>query len=188
MPGFIRSMAVAALLASAADPVAAQPPVNRDARIAAEFTARINAYMDLHVGLERKLPELPNDATPEQINKHQRAFAQLIAEARKGAGAGDVFTPDTRALFRRYLAAVFSGADGRQLKASIMDENPGPVKISINGRYPDQVPLSTVPPQVLASLPRLPKEIEYRFVGDSLVLLDVQAHIVIDYVADALPA
>jgi hypothetical protein len=62
------------------------------------------------------------------------------------------------------------------------------VKLAVNGRYPDEVPMSTMPPQVLAVLPKLPVEIEYRFVGDRLILLDVHAHIVMDYIDRALPA
>ena len=163
------------------------PKVNRDARITAEFTARVNEYMDVHEGLERKLPKLSNEATPEEIYKHQRALNALMAEARRGARAGDIFTRETRALFRRYLAAVFGGRDGKQLRASIMDENPGPVAIAVNQRYPDEIPLATMPPQVLEWLPKLPEELEYRFIDDDLVLLDVHAHMIVDIIAGALP-
>ncbi len=57
----------------------------------------------------------------------------------------------------------------------------------VNGRYPDAVPLSTMPPEVLKNLPPIPKEVEYRFVGDTLILLDPDAHIIVDFVARALP-
>ena len=40
--------------------------------------------------------------------------------------------------------------------------------LKVNGRYPDAVPLSTVPPQVLKGLPNLPEELQYRFVGRSV--------------------
>jgi hypothetical protein len=161
--------------------------VNRDAQIAAQFTARINAYMDMHAGLENTLPKLSKDSTPEEIDKHQRALGRLIAEARRGARPGDIFTRDTRALFRRHLAAVFGGPDGRQLKTSIMDENPGPVRIAVNQRYPDEIPLTTMPPQVLEWLPKLPEELEYRFIDDRLILLDVHAHMIVDIIDNALP-
>ena len=165
-----------------------QTRVNQDARLAAEFTARVNAYMDLHGGLESKLPKLSKEATPEEIDKHQRALGRMIADARRTARPGDVFTRDIRALFRRYLAAVFSGPDGKELKASIMDENPGPVKVTVNQRYPDEIPLATMPPQVLRWLPKIPEELEYRFIADRLVLLDVHAHIIVDVIEHALPS
>jgi hypothetical protein len=69
-----------------------------------------------------------------------------------------------------------------------MDENPGPIKLQVNSRYPDTVPLATMPPQVLAALPRLPEDLEYRFIGTRLVLLDVHADIIVDYIDDAMPS
>jgi len=82
---------------------------------------------------------------------------------------------------------VIERPGGDTTKASIMDENPQGTKIQVNGRYPDTVPLSTMPPDMLAALPALPEELEYRFVGDRLVLLDTKAHLIIDFVENVLP-
>lgn len=166
---------------------AASPQTTAETAAYAEFRKRVDIYLEVHRRAQKKAPGRPTDATPEAIDRHQRALAEAIRQERAAAKRGDIITPESEKAMKAVLLRVFGGPDGRQLKASIMDENPGPVKISINGRYPDEVPLSTVPPQVLASLPKLPKEIEYRFVGDDLILLDVQAHIVIDFIADALP-
>ena len=59
--------------------------------------------------------------------------------------------------------------------------------MSVNGRYPDTVPVSTVPPQVLQTLPRLSEDMEYRFIGNRIVLLDVHAHLIADFIDNALP-
>jgi hypothetical protein len=67
-----------------------------------------------------------------------------------------------------------------------MDENPGSLKVMINARYPDSVPLSTMPPQVLGGLPKLPEELEYRFLGDRLILMDVHSHTIVDVIDKAL--
>jgi hypothetical protein len=163
------------------------PATAAEAEAYAEFRKRVEAYLDIHKQAQQKAPRRSTEATPEAIDRHQRALGQAIQEARATAKRGDIFTPEAETAMKAILRRVFGGPEGKQLKASIMDENPGAVKLSINGRYPDQVPLSTVPPQVLASLPKLPPEIEYRFVGDRLVLLDVQAHIIIDYIEAALP-
>ena len=162
-------------------------PVNPDAKALAGFLDRVNEYVKVHQKLEASLPHLPKEATPQQIDKNQRALGQLIQAARKTAKPGDIFTPESQAVIKRLLAKVFGGADGAALKASIMDENPGVPKIVVNGRYPDTVPLSTIPPQVLQGLPKLPEEIEFRFVGNTLVLMDVHAHIIADFIADAFP-
>ena len=49
------------------------------------------------------------------------------------------------------------------------------------------MPLTTVPPQVLQTLPKLTEDLEYRFIGDWLILLDVHAHVIADFIEDALP-
>ncbi len=193
MAGTVLALAVTTLLATT--PSVPQPParpadgqrVNADAKVMAEFEERVKAYSALHRKLEATLPDLPKEATPEQIHQHQMALAQLIAKARSGARFGDIFTKETRALFRRYLARVFAGRQGTELKAVIMDENPGKLRLYVNGRYPESVPVTTVPPQVLQALPKLPDDLEYRFIGDRLVLHDIHAHTIVDVVENAVP-
>jgi len=162
-------------------------PVNPDAQALAGFLDRVNEYVKLHKKLEDSLPHLPKEATPQQIDKNQRELGQMIQDARKDAKQGDLFNRESQAVIKRLLARVFGGPDGASLKASIMDENPGVPKIVVNERYPDSVPLSTIPPQVLEGLPKLPEEMEFRFVGNTLVLMDVHAHIIADFIPDAFP-
>lgn len=176
------------------DPVAVQPPANtarplseRDAQGLAQFNERVTAYAALHEKLEATLPPRPTETTPAIIHKHQLTLARLIVEARKDAQQGDIITPATQLVFRQILARVFQGEQGRELKAAILDENPGNVGLKVNGSYPDEIPLSTVPPQVLSALPRLPADLEYRFIGGRLILLDVHAHIIADYMDKAFP-
>lgn len=169
-----------------ANPDAAPPPAA--AAASPEFSQRLNEYVKLHERLEATLPPLPKETTPAIADKHQRQLASLIQAERKTARRGDIFTPDAERAIKAVLAKAFAGPDGRQLRASIMDENPGEVKLAVNARYPDEIPLSTVPPQVLSALPKLPADVEYRFIGDRLILLDVHAHMIVDYIDNALPA
>jgi hypothetical protein len=177
-----------------AAPAAPQPPaptegqpVNADAKELETMLQRIDEYAKLHKELEDKLPKLSNEATPEDIDKNQRALARLIQQKRRGAKPGDIFTAEAQTVIKGLLARVFAGPDGAALRASIMDENPTGIKLTVNGRYPDTVPLSTVPPQVLQGLPKLPEEMEYRFINRHLILMDVHAHIVVDFIENALP-
>jgi hypothetical protein len=166
------------------------PLSTEDAQALATMNDRLREYVDLHIKIERELPNLPKDATPPQIDKNQRLFEQKVREARAAAKPGDLFTPEARPVIKRLLATVFGGPDGKQLKASIMDENPvdpAALKLTVNGRYPDTVPLTSVPPQVLQTLPKLHEDLEYRFIGDWLILLDVHAHVIADYIDNALP-
>jgi hypothetical protein len=164
-----------------------QTRVNPDAALSVEFTKRVQDYLAVHKKAMGTIPSLSKEATPEQIDQYQRALARGIQQLRLRAKPGEIFTKEIRAYFRRRLDGVFSGPEGRTLKASIMDENPGPIKLQINGRYPDTVPLTTMPPQVLAELPKLPQELEYRFIGERLILLDVPAHLIVDFIENALP-
>lgn len=163
-----------------------EPAVNPEAATIAEFQKRLKDYAALHQKIKSSLPKLPSEATPQQIDSYQRDLARLITAARTGAKPGNTFTPDMQAFVKRLFARVFAGREGATLKASIMDENPMAMKIAVNGRYPDTVPLSTMPPQVLKELPPLPDELEYRFIGTRLVLMDVHAHIIVDYMDNAL--
>ena len=170
-----------------ATPQSGQPRVNPDAALAVEFTKRVDGYVALQKKAADKVPAVPKEATPQQIDTHQRALTQEIERARAGAQPGDIFSKEIRAYFRRQLERVFAGVEGRKLRETIMDENPGPIKLRVNGRYPDTGPLATMPPKVLAELPKLPRALEYRFIGERLILLDVPAHLVVDFIEDALP-
>ncbi|MGH9311102.1 MAG: hypothetical protein ACRD1U_17125 [Vicinamibacterales bacterium] len=180
----------ASLVTASAAPTPVQQDaarVNRDAQLVADFVRRTQAYAELHRKLEQTLPARPEHATPAQVETHQRALDRLLIQARPRAQQGDLFTSDIRAYFRRQIARALAGPDGRAVKDEIMDENPGRIQLRINGRYPDDIPVSTMPPQILAVFPSLPDELEYRFIGRRLILLDVHAHLVLDYVDDALP-
>jgi hypothetical protein len=162
--------------------------VNPNARAIADFQEEVEEYVELHRKMERKLPPLPKEATPEQIDAHQRELGRLIQQARKDARPGDIFEREVRPVIRRVLYGLFTGPDGKKLRAAIADENPGEtIKLVVNSRYPDTIPLSTVPPQIIQALPPLPDELEYRFIQNSLILLDVRAHLIVDYLSAAVP-
>jgi hypothetical protein len=167
-------------------PAPASQPVNANARALAEVRSRIATYAGLHRELEATLPPLPKGATAEQIDKHQRALALKLQEARRGAKAGDIFTPAARSVIRRLLDVVLRGPDGPALRASIRDENAGSLSIAVNARYPGSVPLATMPTKVLEGLPKLPKELEYRFLGDRLLLVDVDPNLIVDFIDHAV--
>ena len=156
-------------------------------RVEEDFESRVEQYRTLHKKLAATLPKLRKRATPAQVDEHQRALYALIKTERAGAKRGDLLTPDMQALVKKVLAEVLGGADGKIMKASIMDENPGVPTLSVNDRYPDAIPLSTMPPQVLKALPELEEDLEYRFIGERLVLMDPHAHIIVDFTDDVLP-
>jgi hypothetical protein len=164
-----------------------KPRVNADAALSVEFLKGVEAYVELHKKLEATLPPRPEEGTPAQIEAHERALAQLIANSRSRAKQGDLLPQQVRAYFRRQIGGVINGPDGGSMRQAIMEDNPGKVRLRVNGRISDGVPIPTTPAQILGALPKLPPHIEYRFIGERLVLLDVHAQLVVDYMTDALP-
>src|SRR5829696_7373995 len=75
--------------ATAASPDTA-PPTQRlvgplspaDSQALATMNEKVKQYIDLHTKLEGSLQRLPDDATPQQIDKNQRAFEALMRKSR----------------------------------------------------------------------------------------------------------
>jgi hypothetical protein len=164
-----------------------QARVNKDAAAIAEFMTRVQAYAALHKKLDGTLREVPDGSPPEQFFEHQRTLAGLLRRERATAKPGDLCPVEMRAFIRRQLAVTFRGENGRQIKRSILDEFTGNVRLEVNGGYPDDVPVSTTPAQVLEALPSLPDTLQYRFIGKRLILLDAHAHIIADFVDHIFP-
>lgn len=163
-----------------------KPPTNPQADVIAKFENRVKTYVELRDKLDGTLKDVPKQTDPASADRHQRALEKLVQASRKSAKAGDIFTPDMQALVRRLLRPIFSGKDGHQIRDEIHDnEYKGSAPLKVNARYPDEVPLSTVPPQVLTSLPKLPGDLEYRFIETSLILFDPHAHIIVDFMERA---
>jgi hypothetical protein len=162
-------------------------PVTPEASAQAEFTAKVNEYVELHKSLEQGLARIPQDATREVLFERQQNLLKRLQAARPTAKQGDIFTPKMQEYVRRMMSKLFAGPAGGQLRASIMDENPVSLKLRVNMPYPTTVPLTTMPPTVLASLPKLPDVLQYRFIGDDLILLDTLAQMIPDFAPQALP-
>ena len=126
-------------------------------------------------------------ATPAKITSAQRELANKIRVARAGAKQGEIFTPEIAQYVRRQIGSRFEGRDGDHIRASLRHAEPVNIRLQINQSYPENIPLQSTPPSLLLSLPELPAGLEYRLVGRELVLRDVDANIVVDYVTNALP-
>jgi hypothetical protein len=161
-----------------------EPPslVSADNSVVTDFEQRVRDFVKLRDEAEERVGRIPDRATPEQIVRRQHALGADIAKHRAGAAPGAIFVPGMQTYIRNVVQRVITGPDGPVIKASLMDENPMAARVAINERYPDTVPMSTMPPDVLAALPSLPSDLEYRFVGNRLILLDIRSHFVIDVV------
>jgi hypothetical protein len=147
-----------------------------------DFSTRVASYADLRSKLEQGLPPLTVTEDPAEIMRAVRALAARIRVARAGAREGDIFSPTVSAKFKRTLLLEIDA----NTMAVIMDENPGKIDVRINGTYPVRQTFSTMPPNILAAMPRLPPDLEYRFLGRHLVLVDTRASVIIDRIPYAI--
>jgi hypothetical protein len=150
--------------------------------IVADFTQRVQSYFDLRSKLEEGLPPLEVTDDPSEIRRAQRDLARKIRVARHGAQQGDIFSPAISVEFKEVLVLEMTA----ETWDVIMDDNPGEFSNEINGTYPDGKPFSTVPATILAVLPVLPDDIQYRFLGRHLILLDIRANVILDRIPYAI--
>jgi hypothetical protein len=160
--------------------------VNADAQLQLEFKQRIDDYMKLHERLEKQSPPLKKTDEPAQIQASQDGLAGALRAARSNAKQGDIFTPAIAQLFRRLMYPEVHGTDGAQTKKIMKEDAPAAISLKVNARYPDTAPLPTVPPNLLANLPQLPKDLEYRVVNNALILRDVHANLIVDFIPKAI--
>jgi hypothetical protein len=160
-----------------------QPAVNQDAKVLSDFKDRVDQYVEMRKKADDAAPPMKKTDDPADIRMAQQGLAERIRTARAGAKRGEIFTPEITSHFRHLLNPE---AKEPGTKALIKDDNPGAIPFKVNGQYPEKEPLSTVPPNVLASLPKLPKDIEYRFVSKHLILRDARANLIIDFIPNAI--
>jgi hypothetical protein len=165
-------------------------PQALEERTLADFEGRVSRYVTLHRRLERSLPPEQMFDDPEDMYAAVEALRQALVEARPTARAGNMFTPAVARLLtdrveealhnqRLNLGDVLAGTSEGRL--------PGMPRPEVNQAFAWGYG-SAIPPTLIAVLPALPVELEYRFVERTLVLVDLHADLVVDVIEDALPA
>jgi hypothetical protein len=153
-----------------------------------EFSDRVQKYVQLHKSVEATVPKLKSTNEPELIAAHQKILARKIKAARAHAKRGDIFTPAAKEAFLKAMSSEFQEPQGPHAKATIKQGAPlKKVHLHVNEVYPESIPHTSVPPTMLQNLPKLPEEVAYRAVSSDLVLLDVKANLVVDYLPDVIP-
>jgi len=152
-----------------------------------EFFDRVRAYMKIHESAEARVPSLKETSDPKQVSQREKALADEIRVERAGAKQGDVFSPAAAMEIGMVVAEDFKSRSIGTQKA-ILVEVPMKVPPAINTDYPTTLPLATVPPSLLLKLPTLPEDLEYRFLGRHLILRDIKANLIVDFIPDVVPA
>ena len=156
------------------------------------FEERVIEYVTLHRLLEGPLPQLGTTRDMAQLQMSVRGLALRIRMARASAHQGDLIGPDVARMFRRRIATCLPAAEWVAIfadnAAEAEDEEGAPAPpppLHVNMAWPEEVTFGFVPPQMLAALPRLPAELQYRIMGNALVLWDHHANLIVDFMPDA---
>ena len=172
-------------------PGAASPQPARtdgDAAALAAFRASIDTYLGLRKKISQEIPPLKVTPRAAEITAASDALARAVQRARPRAAQGSFFTPDVAAMLRRRLEQVLRTTDREAVFALITEEPSATKRPTVHMRFPAGDVLATTPAVFLETLPPLPSELEYRFVGTTLVLRDIAAALILDYLPDAIKA
>lgn len=186
-------LAVAALLivasglpprwASAAQ-TAATPPAEAAVK---QFDEAIAKYMAMRRSLRNEVAGPVKDSTSSQVSNASNSLAGAIERARQGAQVGSIFNKPVSAIIKRRIADAVRTEKLVSVLAGIDDEGSVAPMPKVHLRLPVSAQMATMPPSLLAILPPLPKELEYRILGRYLILRDVDASMVLDYIPAAVP-
>ena len=180
--------------ASARSPLVPEPPpqtpTSTQESLATQlFEERVTAYVTLHRLLEGPLPPLQPTMNMDDVRANTRFLATRIVLARQDAQRGDIITADVARMFRRRIATCLSPEEWEAVLAEIARDEAGvpvpAVTLRVNMTWPERVSFGFVPPQLLAALPPLPPELQYRIIGRSLVLWDHHANLIVDFMPAA---
>jgi len=165
-------------------------PTAVEAPILETFNQRVDAYMQVHNDVERKLSLPWSFDEGEDVFAAVEAMQSGLRTARPDARRGAILTPEVGVLIRRRLESRLA-ACGQQVEnvlAFINEERaPDAGNPEINERFPWELG-SAMWPSFMGVLPPLPEELQYRFADRDLVLIDIHADLVVDILANALPA
>ena len=153
------------------------------------FVTATRDYAVMHRRLEAQIGKIEITTSIADINRNIEKLAAAIRVERSDAQQGDLLTP---ALGFELRAAIVEALGDHGftptdvLNAGRIDGiDDGRINLRVNSTFP-WVLGGAMFPCVIEALPELPPELQYRFVGADLLLVDVHASLVVDILPSAL--
>ncbi len=150
------------------------------------FQDAVAEYVKLRIRLREEIPPLAPTPSSAEINAVSDALARAVQRARRTAKRGDFFTAALTRLIQKRLRQSLTNADRARLLNPEEDPRPMWATPKVHARFPAGDVLATTPPAALQQLPPLPAGLEYRFVGNTLILRDSDAALILDFLAPAI--
>ena len=180
---------VAFLLTMLVTATASAQPLDPVAQAFSPFEKTTHDYVLMHRRLERQVGSIELGTPVAEINRMIRELAAAIRAERGDARQGDFFAPVLTHLLRTrindaLLAHGFTAEDVREA-GRVDGVDYGRIALRVNDTFP-WVLAAGMFPCVIDALPQLPPELQYRMVGDDLVLIDTHASLIVDILPGAL--
>src|SRR5262245_43104042 len=160
------------------------------------FTIALKAYVEQTQPFRKQAAQeaekIPGKAAPEPtaeqaVRTRQNTLADALrSRLRPNAKPGDIFGPPVASEIVRTIQTIFDSPKRDLIVDELAEQNQTPPNApapAINQR----VEAPRLPPRLIELLPPLPKQLEYDFAGRTLILRDVDADVVVDYIPNALP-
>jgi hypothetical protein len=152
--------------------------------VSAPTGSEADSYAELRHRVETTLPALRVTSDPAEILGREAAIGTAVKAARPRAAQGEVFTAAVAKNVRAVIGADLTRRSASD-RAGLMSDVPA-MPPRINERYPTGEALATFPPLLLQALPRLPDDLEYRFMGRDLIIMDGRTNLIVDYLSDVM--
>ena len=153
------------------------------------FENQVQDYARLHRRLEQQIGPIELTTPIAEINRRIVALAAAIRAERGDVRQGDFFTPVLTHLLRArvndaLLMQDFTADDVRHA-GRVDGIDYGRITLRVNDTFPWVLAVGMFP-CVIDALPPLPPELQYRIVGDDLLLIDIHASLIVDILPGVL--
>lgn len=174
----VRGFIAGLVLLSAGAAPAAQADVER---AYAAFTARLDAYIQMHRRVEGPVAPIAASRDLAEVRRLMTDLRRRI-KAEGPSDQGRYFTRDMTLALRKRIASAMSRKDVQDLIDDVIEHTPpGLPAIRVYESLPVDAPFVSIPPRLFEVLPKLPPELRYVILGKGLALWDHHADLVIDY-------
>ena len=164
-----------------------QPGAPADTAAIKQFEIAIAKYMAMRHKLETEVRGPVKNSSSSQLTDASDALAGGIQRTRRGAKVGSIFSEPVASVIKRRIADAVRTENLVAALANIDDEGTSGPSPKVHLRLPVTAQMATMPPALLNVLPPLPKELEYRILGRYLIIRDVDASLILDYIPAAVP-
>lgn len=171
----------------ASSPQAAPSSSAAEAAAIKQFDAEIAKYMRLRQKIRSEVQGPVKNSSSSQVNNASDALAGAIERSRQGAQVGAIFSEPIATVIKRRISHAVRTENLVAVLADIDDEGKSTMAPKVHLRLPVSAQMATMPASLLKVLPALPKELEYRILGRYLIIRDVDASLILDYIPLAVP-